>query len=46
MGRDQEIALTVEIGLFSFKTPYIISLTASIGFEAKNRVVSAIFVCP
>ena len=33
-------------GLFSFKISHFMSLTASLGSEAKNRIVSAIFVRP
>ena len=33
-------------GLFSFLISHWMSLTASLGFEARNRMVSEIFVCP
>ena len=36
----------IRTGLFSFPISHWMSLTASLGFEARNRIVSEIFVCP
>ena len=41
-----QVAKENDAGLFSFPISHWMSLTASLGFEARNRMVSEIFVCP